>query len=79
MGKIIEFLKKHGFTLMLIGLFIAIASVIVMISIRTPRYAGTIYPQLATGGAIAGFVIYFIGRIGVLIQRRDSSKQKDRS
>ncbi|MFP4014295.1 MAG: hypothetical protein ACLFVQ_09440 [Chitinispirillaceae bacterium] len=80
MANFVNYIKEHGFTLMLIGMFLAIASIIAYISVQSPRYAGTIYPQITMGGAVTGFVIYFIGRILVMLQRRKGPpKRNDRS
>lgn len=70
MGKITELIINNGFLLMIIGLATAVLSLIVLFSVQTPRYAGTMYPQLAQGGAAVGFIIYVTGRIAVLLSRR---------
>ena len=74
--KIYDYLSTHGFALMLVGLFVMIISGAIFYKIRV---YGTIYPKIALGFAIAGIVIYVIGRffVGINQQKKRASKRNN--
>lgn len=64
-----DFLTEHGFRVMIFGISAAAAGVLLYALLRTPRYAGTVYPLFAVGLAVFGFAVYFVGRVSVAMQR----------
>jgi len=69
-----EFIVNRGLTLMLIGISTAVVGVALCAYFFTPRYAGLPYPRIAVGVAVVGFVVYFVGRVSVYMQRRDNRR-----
>jgi len=61
------FLVAHGYWFMGTGMVLAIAGVLIMME---PRNRMGTMRLVGTGIGIAGFVIYFIGRVCVVLDRR---------
>lgn len=78
--KIKEFIVNRAFTFMIFGMAMAVAGVFSsMVFVDTPRYVGTIYPVLTNVVAVLGFVMYFVGRIALSIQRKQQAHQRIQS
>ncbi|MDR0331659.1 MAG: hypothetical protein LBH93_08130 [Chitinispirillales bacterium] len=75
MDAIKIFLAERGFTLMVCGIIMAAAGVLLYALLNTPRYGATFYPRAAMGVAIAGFAVYFTGRVSVAVQRSRSKRR----
>jgi len=75
MKKITEFVISNCFTIMLAGMFVAVSGVITYMFINTPRYAGTPLPHVVMAVAIVGFTTYFIGRVGLVANRRRAQRR----
>ncbi|MDR0330829.1 MAG: hypothetical protein LBH93_03870 [Chitinispirillales bacterium] len=73
MGAIKEFIAERGFTLMLCGFAMAAVGVL-FYAFVAPRYASPFYPQAAVAVAVAGFAVYFTGRISVAMRKRRPAK-----
>ncbi|MBD3242479.1 MAG: hypothetical protein GF331_17960 [Chitinivibrionales bacterium] len=73
MKKILSFIQSHGFVLMGIGMVLALAGIFVLMEPRN-RLGITRSAALAVG--ITGFVLYFIGRVGVAMERRRPRKRE---
>ncbi|MDR2727666.1 MAG: hypothetical protein LBB56_00935 [Chitinispirillales bacterium] len=76
MRAVITFIKERGFTVMIWGMLTAVAGIVAYVVLNTPRFAGTLFPKAAFSLAVIGFVIYFIGRVSVAMQRRRNSSGK---
>ena len=70
MKKVLKFISERGFTIMVGGMLTAIAGIIAYVVINTPRFAGTPFPHAALALTITGFVVYFVGRVSLHMQRR---------
>lgn len=71
MKKILTFLRSHGFLLMGAGMVLALAGIFVLMEPRN-RLGITRTAALAVG--ITGFVLYFVGRVCVALERRKPRK-----
>lgn len=69
MKKFIEFLSSHGIYLMMSGFVIALTGVVLML-IAQKNFWGDQARTITLIIAIAGFVLYLIGRIFVGSQQR---------
>lgn len=74
MRKIILWLSGHGFVLMLIGLFIAVAGLLFYMQ---TRFSGSVVPKVAFGITVAGFIVYIVGRICLVSQRKKKRSSTD--
>jgi len=71
MKKVLKFISERGFTIMVGGMLTAIAGSIALYVVKnTPRFAGTPFPHAALALTITGFVVYFVGRVSLHMQRR---------
>lgn len=68
MKKIWEYLVDHGMTVMLSGFVVAVAGLLAF-AIRF-RYHGGWIRTLSIAVVIAGFVLYVLGRVLFVLQRR---------
>ncbi|MCX7725400.1 MAG: hypothetical protein N2053_00975 [Chitinispirillaceae bacterium] len=71
--KFFFYISSNGRVLMFIGFIISLISLIVYMKLR---FLGSIAPRIAFGSTIAGFVIYLIGRIFVIMENRKSKVDK---
>lgn len=67
MGKFLDFLYTKCVIIMMFGFILSIVGITVFM--RT-RFYGNAIPQIAAASAIAGFVIYIIGRIFMATRKR---------
>jgi membrane-bound ClpP family serine protease len=78
MGKVWDFLREHGYALMLGGMILTIAGVLMLF--QAQRRGGGLR-QAAIAVAAVGVAVYIGGRIGVLFRgskkRQDQQKKKD--
>jgi predicted membrane channel-forming protein YqfA (hemolysin III family) len=65
--KVLEMFLRQGYVLMGIGMALALAGIFFLVDPR--RRVGPLR-SVAVGVAIAGFVIYFVGRVCVSVERR---------
>ena len=73
MTQILNVLGKHGFIIMMSGFIISVAGLIFYMQ---TRYQGTSIPSIAFGITIAGFCIYVLGRVLVVIERKKQKKSQ---
>jgi uncharacterized membrane protein len=69
---IINFFLKHGLAIMIAGFLIFFSSFLLMVF--SGKYAAAMVRQGAFIGAIAGFSVYFIGRVSVFAAKRRKNK-----
>ncbi|MBD3344286.1 MAG: hypothetical protein GF401_04405 [Chitinivibrionales bacterium] len=72
MKKIFDAMLNNGLAIMMVGFFVSIAGLIAFVT-RFRYYGGTVR-TISISVTIAGFVIYFIGRICVVINKRRKKK-----
>ena len=71
MKKVISFFCTYGLYFMIIGFIVATTGLLVLMRFR---YVGGIGKQAGIYAAAAGLAIYVAGRIGVVCNRRRSSR-----
>lgn len=67
--KVYKYVSTHGIILMLIGFGIGVISAMSFVYFQQ-HYYGSSYSKIAFGWAIAGLVIYILGRFFVATNRR---------
>jgi len=73
MKSIVNFIKNHGFGIMMVGFAIAIISLIFVMKFQ---HGYSIEKQVAIGMTITGFCVYVIGRIGVVLHKKATHSGK---
>jgi uncharacterized membrane protein len=71
MNKALAFMLGKGYWLMGIGMALALCGIVIMME---PRNRVGPMRQAGIGIGIAGFVVYFVGRVLVAIERRKPRK-----
>ncbi len=67
MKKVLEFMISHGYWFMGVGMALALTGVFIMME---PRHRMGTLRVVGISIGIAGFALYFVGRVCVALERR---------